>query len=301
MTNQHGADAATKRAAPAAGSMDLVVSTEWLAQHLADADLVVLDCTVLFATTPEGEMRRVSGSAAYAEGHLPGAGFADLIDDLSDTASPLSFAVPAAEALCAAFGRLGIGDDSRVVLYDSTIAAWAARVWWMLRAVGFDQAAVLDGGLRAWVAEGRELSTAAYEPQVRVLTPRKRPRLIADLQEVKAAVSDDAVLLVDTLSAGHFDGSSPMYSRPGHIPGAVNASAIDLIDDTGRFRPLEELAAMHPFDPEQRTITYCGGGIAASSSALTLTRLGFTDVAVYTASLQEWAADPRNPLTTDVG
>ncbi len=171
----------------------------------------------------------------------------------------------------------------------------------MLRAVGFDPAAVLDGGLRAWVAEGRELSTAAYEPQVRDLTPRKRPRLMADLQEVKAAVSDDAVLLVDTLPAGHFDGSSPMYSRPGHIPGAVNASAIDLIDDTGRFRPLEELAAMHPFDPEQRTITYCGGGIAASSSALTLTRLGFTDVAVYTASLQEWAADPRNPLTTDVG
>ena len=278
--------------------MDCLVDTNWLAERLGEPGLVVLDCTVQFESTTDGGTRVVSGRSEYTAGHIPGAGFADLTRDLSDPASELTFAVPTPQAFCAAMGGLGIGDASRVVLYDTSISAWAARVWWMLRWVGFDRAAVLDGGLRAWVAEGHELSAVPVVASPSVLTPRPRPGLIADRDEVHAAIADDGVVLVDTLPPGQFSGATPMYSRPGHIPGAINVPALDLIDETGRYRPLTELAAMHPIDPGHRTIAYCGGGIAASSNALALTRLGHSNVAVYTASLQEWTADPGNPLTT---
>lgn len=276
-----------------------LVDTAWLASQLDEPDIVVLDCTVLMRPDVNGSTRVVSGREEFSAGHIPGAGFADLINDLSDPSSHLSFAVPTPEAFCAAVGALGVGDTARVVLYDTTISSWAARVWWMLRWVGFDNAAVLDGGLRAWTTEGRALSTATYAPSPAVLTPRVRHGLVAGRDDVRAAIGDGNVVLVDTLPAGHFSGEAPMYARPGHIPGAVNVPAFELLDESGRFLPLDELGSLHPFDREQRTITYCGGGIAASTSALALTRLGFTNVAVYAASLQEWAADPDNPLTVD--
>lgn len=278
--------------------MDSLVDTHWLATHLGEPDLVVLDCTVRFEQTGDGSMRAASGRDGFEAGHIPGARFADLTGALSDSTSELSFALPTPAAFCAAMGRLGVGDDSRVVLYDASISAWAARVWWMLRWVGFDGAALLDGGLRVWTAEGRELSTAPAEPAAAVLTPRVRPELIADRDEMHGAIGDAGVVLVDTLPPGQFSGETPMYSRAGHIPGAINVPALGLIDDDGRFLPHDTLAAMHPIEPGQRAITYCGGGIAASSNAFTLTRLGHTDIAVYAASLEEWTADPGNPLVT---
>jgi thiosulfate/3-mercaptopyruvate sulfurtransferase len=196
-------------------------------------------------------------------------------------------------------GALGIGDRSRVVLYDSFMSIWAARVWWMLRWVGFDQAAILDGGLTAWMAENRTLSTEQVAVSENRLTPKPRPDLIADREEVIAALDQASVRLIDTLPPEHYRGEQSPYGRPGHIPGASNVFAGDLLDATGRYKPPSELKALHEGDKEARTITYCGGGIMASSNAFVLNRLGFRDVAVYAASLQEWAADPNNPL--DVG
>lgn len=115
-------------------------------------------------------------------------------------------------------GRLGVGDNVRVVLYDASFSAWAARVWWMLRWVGFDRAALLDGGLRAWTAEGRDVSTTLTQPAAAVLTPRVRPELIADRDEMHGAIGDAGIVLVDTLPPGQYSGETPM-SRPGHIPG----------------------------------------------------------------------------------
>jgi thiosulfate/3-mercaptopyruvate sulfurtransferase len=169
----------------------------------------------------------------------------------------------------------------------------------MLRWVGFDQAAVLDGGFGAWTAEGRPLSTEPASHQPKQLTPVLRPELIADRDEVFAAIKDDAVSLIDAMPESHFKGVMVLYDRPGHIPSAANISAMALLDATGRYRPRDELAALCVGDREARVITYCGGGIAASSNAFIMTRLGFTDVAVYMASLQEWAADPANPLEVD--
>jgi len=278
--------------------METLVTTDWLSQHLDDEDLVVLDCTVFTELDEDGEfVRNVSGRAGYDRGHIPSAGFADLTGDLCDRTSLLEFAVPTPEQFCSAMGALGVGDDSRVVLYDGYLSAWAARVWWMLRWIGFDQAALLDGGLQVWIAEGRSLSTEPVTRPVKQLTPVPRPDLIADRDEVFDAIDDDAVCLIDTLPGALYRGEQKsLYGRPGHIPGASNICAVDLLDESGRYRPQDELAALHHGNRDTRHITYCGGGIMASSNAFVMTRLGFTDVAVYTASLQEWAADPSNPM-----
>jgi len=277
-------------------TMGTLVTTEWMSQHLNDSDLVVLDCTVLMAPDSGGGMRMVSGRARYEEGHIPSAGFADLTSELCDVDSPLGFALPTPERFCAVMGKLGVGDDSRVVLYDTFNSVWAARVWWMLRWVGFDRAALLDGGLKAWTAEGRQLSTEAADHYTRQLTPMPRPELIADRDEVFAAIGNDKVHLIDAMPEPHFRGEMVMYGRPGHIPGARNVPATGLIAESGRYKSPDELAAMFAGDRKGRSITYCGAGVAASSDAFILVRLGFKDVAVYMGSLQEWAADPENPL-----
>jgi thiosulfate/3-mercaptopyruvate sulfurtransferase len=279
-------------------AMDTLVTVEWLNQHLDDPDLVVLDCTVIVERSEDGTMRNRSGLASYKAGHIPTAGFADLKGALSDPDSPLDLAMPTPEQFAAAMGALGVGDDSRVVLYSASYPVWAARVWWMLRWIGFDRAALLDGGLKGWTAAGYPLSDEPADRPARILTPRVRPELIADRDEVLAAIGDDNVNIIDSMPAAHYRGEMAMYARPGHIAGASNIPVLSLLDDTGRYRPQDELAAMFDIDPDTRSITYCGGGIAASSVAFVMTRLGYTDVAVYAASLQEWAADPANPMET---
>jgi thiosulfate/3-mercaptopyruvate sulfurtransferase len=279
-------------------TMDSLVTAEWLSQHLDDPNLVVLDCTVMVEMLEDGGVRVVSGQSHYKSGHIPTAGFADLMGDLSDNESPFQFAVPTPEQFASAMSALGVGDDSRVVLYDASNSGWAARVWWMLRWVGFDRAALLDGGLAAWNELGRPLSTEPASRAASHLTVALRPELIADRDEVFASIENDAVSLIDAMPAAHYSGEMVMYDRPGHIPGALNVPASSLFDDSGRFRSNDELASMIESDRNARSITYCGGGISASADAFILTRLGFTDVAVYAASLQEWAADPANPMKT---
>lgn len=281
--------------------MDSLVSTAWLAEQLAAAaaDLVVLDCTVWLRRPDDGGVSIESGRPSWEAGHIPGAGFADLTGDLCDPTSRWSFALPSPEHFAAAMAALGVGNDSRVVLYDDNATMWAARVWWMLRWIGFDAAAVLDGGMTTWRAEGRPISTETPERAPATLTPRPRPELIATKADVLAAIDDRATCIVDALGGDQYRGTTSHYRRPGHIPGASNAPARDLLDPgTHQHRRLEDVADRFPSDRAARTITYCGGGIAASLDAFVLTRLGFTDVAVYTASLQEWTADPDAPLMT---
>ena len=290
-----------EQAEPSSGvdaGMDTLVTAEWLSEHLGDPDLVVLDCTVLVEPTEDGGFRNINGRASYEAGHIPTAGFADLMGDLADGDSPYEFALPTPERFAAAMGALGVGDDTRVVLYDTYNSVWAARVWWMLRWIGFDRAAILDGGLSAWKAGDRPLSTEPAQYVARTLTPAVRPQLIADRDEVAASIGDESVVLIDSLPPGHYRGEWTMYERPGHIQGASNVPTTSIVDDTGRYLPTEQLEAIFGSDRNARAITYCGGGIAASSNAFVMTRLGFTDVAVYTASLQEWTADPSNPMET---
>jgi thiosulfate/3-mercaptopyruvate sulfurtransferase len=281
-------------------AMDTLVSAAWLEEHLDDPDLVVLDSTVVVEADGSGGFLSVNGRASYESGHIPTAGFADLLGALSDGDSTMDFAMPSPEQFAAAMEALGVSDDSRVVLYDSSGSVWAARVWWMLRWIGFDRAALLDGGLNAWTAGGRPLSTEPASRPAGQLTVNLRPQLIADRDEVLASIDDDSVVLIDSLPPAHYRGETAMYERPGHIPGAVNIPVFSAFDETGRFRPLDEAASIFEGEIDSRAITYCGGGIAASSNAFVMTRLGFTDVAVYAASLQEWTADPDLPLEIDL-
>lgn len=280
--------------------METLVTTDWLSQHLDDPGLVVLDCTVFTEMDEEGGYpHNVSGRSVFDQGHISGAGFADLTHNLCDRDSPIEFALPTPAQFCDAMGQLGVGDASRVVLYDGYLSAWAARVWWMLRWVGFDQAAILDGGLKAWTAESRQLSYVPASPSPKHLTPAVRPQVIADRDEVRAALDNNDIDIIDTMPGEFYRGEQAMYARPGHITGASNISGLDLLDEQGFYRSHDELAALHDGERTARAITYCGGGIMASSNAFVMTRLGFTDVAVYIASLQEWAADPANPMTVE--
>ena len=280
--------------------MDNLVTADWLKQHINDQDLVVLDCSVVTMPDPNDPrgLRNVSGRPEYELGHIPNAGFADLKDELCKPNGPIEFDLLSPELFCVAMGKLGVGDDSRVVLYDANYTGWAARVWWMLRWVGFDNAAILNGGLSAWTSTGNALSLEPVSLPAKKLTPKPRPELIAYHDEVLDAIDDDAVVLVDTLPAEFYRGEMSIYPRSGHIPTAVNIDGLSLLDKRGRLLTQDELAAMHTFDRDARVITYCGGGIVASTEAFVLTLLGFKNVAVYMASLEEWTADPNNPMET---
>lgn len=290
----------SENVATALPEIDMLVSAQWLEEHLGDPDLVVIDATVIVESGADGNLQSVNGRANYEAGHIPTAGFADLLGELSDAESPLQFGMPSPEEFAAAMGALGVGDDSRVVIYDDMGSSWAARVWWMLRWVGFDRAALLDGGLDAWTAAGGELSTEPVLRTSRTLTVNLRPELIADQEEVRASIGNDAVNLVDALPEVHYRGEWTMYAEPGHIPDAINVSVNSLFDETGHFHSDEKLSELFVGDQGRRTITYCGGGIAASADAFVLTRLGFTDVAIYAASLEEWTANPDNPMEIDL-
>ena len=282
--------------------MDQLVETEWLAAHLGEPDLRVIECTVYLqpADVPGG-YRVESGRAKWAEGHIPGAGFVDLQDELSDRSSKLRFMMPPATQFAEAMSRHGVGDGVRVVLYDRAVNMWAARIWWMLRAFGFDDAAVLNGGFKKWAREGRPLATDDGAAPRRTFTARPRPALIADKSGVLAALDDGRACVLNALAEEQHRGTGgTSYGRPGRIAGSANVPARELVDpETHAYLPLdvlrEKFAASGVLDAK-RVITYCGGGIAASSDAFVLTLLGRSDVSVYDASLSEWAADPSLPM-----
>lgn len=245
-----------------------------------------------------GELAISSGRNGFLEGHIPTAGFADLTSDLVDTASKYPYAIPAPEKFANAMATLGVGDNSYVVLYARDYSAWAARVWWMLRWIGFDNAAVLDGGLVAWTAAGFPISTEIVNRDVAALSVSLRPELIADRNEVFEAINNENVMLIDAMPVEHYRGEMVMYARAGHIPSAINIP--NVFAEDGRFLPDDVLTDLHPFVRDKRVITYCGGGISASANAFAMFRLGFSDVAVYMNSLEEWTANSENPLTISV-
>ncbi|CAN5127483.1 3-mercaptopyruvate sulfurtransferase [soil metagenome] len=272
-----------------------LVSTQWLADHLGAEKLVVLDATVLPYTQPSGKPGYLSGHESYViNGHLPGAVFADVIEELSDTSARFPFTRPSREQFEAAVGALGIDNETAVVVYDAVLGQWAARVWWLFRAFGYDSVAVLDGGLTAWTAEGRETDVGHVEPSPARFTAVERPELWVSTSDVEAILRGEASgALVCGIPPKEFSGEAGR----GHIPGSVSVPAGRLVDrETNRFLPVEQLRALFPAD--ERVVTYCNGGIAAASDALALVLTGHGDVALYDGSLNEWAADPSRALTT---
>jgi thiosulfate/3-mercaptopyruvate sulfurtransferase len=282
---------------------EYLVGTDWLAQHLGDPGVRVLECTVyLHPADVPGGFRVESGRGKWAEGHIPGAGFVDLQDELSDKSSSLRFMMPPAPQFAEAMSRAGVGDGVRVILYDRAVNMWAARVWWMLRAFGFDNAAVLNGGWKKWTVEKRPVATDDGARPARTFKPQWRPALIADKSGVLAALEAPGACVLNALTEEqHLGTGGTVYSgRLGHIAGSTNVPARDLVDPaTHAYLPADVLRKKFQDAgvlDTGRVVTYCGAGIAASSDAFVLTLLGHDDVAVYDASLSEWAADPAMPM-----
>jgi thiosulfate/3-mercaptopyruvate sulfurtransferase len=278
-----------------------LVETDWLEEELDAPDLRVLECTTILRPGEDGRLQAVGGRPGWEAGHIPGSGFADLPRDLSDRSSELRFMMPPVEQFQEAMSSYGVGSGTRVVLYDRGSGAWAARIWWMLRAFGFDDAAVLNGGWSKWLAEGRAVSYADREYLAGEFVAHPRQGLFANQREVLEAITDGSVCTVNALTEAQFrgDGTSP-YGRTGRIAGSVNVPSNSLVDpETKTYLPIEELReqfASVGADHAGRVITYCGGGIAASNDAFVLTLLGYENVAVYDASLSEWAADDSLPM-----
>ena len=290
---------------------EAIVTTDWLAQHLTDPDLRIFDCTthLIHQSSPQSDAPYVvqSGKNDYDKAHLPGAAFIDLQQDLSDTASPYRFTCLQANELAKRFGELGIGDDTTVVLYSQTTPQWATRIWWLLRTIGFDRACVLDGGLTRWQTDGRAVSreTTIFPPAS--LTTQPRNGLLVDKTTVLSAIDDDNTCTINALRAvqhaGLDNGEFGNYGRPGHIPNSFNVPTNELVDAaTMEFLPSEEirsrLDAVGAYEADH-VITYCGGGIAASTTAMFLVLFGHPHVSLYDASLSEWAIDQNLPMVTD--
>jgi thiosulfate/3-mercaptopyruvate sulfurtransferase len=283
---------------------EFLIETAALAARLGDPDLRVFDCTVhLIPNADNVGYVAKPGIEDFEQGHVPGAQFVDLQADLSAPHPKLRFMLPSAEAFAAAMGRFGVGDRSHVVLYSTTTPQWASRVWWMLRNYGFDNAAVLNGGFAKWAREGRPVETgAAQRKPPATFTVRMDRKLMVGKEAVREAIGDAAICTINALSAAQHTGTGgTVYGRPGRIANSVNLPAAALLDDSGAYLPASQLRAkfdaVGAFD-RPRVITYCGGGIAASSDALVLTMLGHPDVRLYDASMSEWSNDPGLPMET---
>ncbi|MDX6347057.1 MAG: thiosulfate/3-mercaptopyruvate sulfurtransferase [Streptomyces sp.] len=284
-----------------------LVGDAWLAEHLGDQRLVILDATTeLPSPRHDGDYRVASGRDAWHDAHIPGSRHADLTGDLSDHTAPHHFTVPAPEDLAAALTRLGVHDGTSVVVYDNGGGIWAARLWWMLRSISVP-AAVLDGGWAGWLAAGHPTQSgpAAEVPAALpgLLTPVPLPGFWADITHADAVARGERPgALVCALPAAGFDGTAPTrYARRGHIPGSLSLPGRDLLDDAGRFLPRTELAARVSAVLQAQVspvVLYCGGGISAAAVALALTLLGREDVTLYDGSLEEWAASERPLLVT---
>ncbi len=274
-----------------------LVSTGWLARHLGAPDLRVLDGT--WHMPDSGRDAR----AEYEAAHIPGARFFD-IDEVSDPSSPLPHMAPAPEAFAQRMGALGIGDGDRVVVYDAHGLMSAARVWWLMRAMGVATVAVLDGGLPRWRAEGRPVEDAPPATQARRLTARRQDDLIADAAAVGRAIEGHGPQIVDARAAARFEGGAPEPRaglRPGHMPGARNVPFGTLLNPDGTMRPEDALRAVFEaagVDIDRPAITTCGSGVTAAVLTLALARIGAPDGALYDGSWSEWGAGAARPVAT---
>jgi thiosulfate/3-mercaptopyruvate sulfurtransferase len=278
-----------------------LISTEDLARQLGAPALRVFDCTTYLKPGPDGRYIADSGRANYNVGHIPGAAYLDLQADLSDKSSKFRFTLPSLAELTEAFAAKGVGHGTFVVLYSHASPVWASRIWWMLRAIGFDDAAILDGGLDKWKAEGRPLSTDATTHPPATLTVRGRPEIFVDKGAIKDAIGDNATLTLNALSHDQHKGAGGVvYGRAGRIAGSSCVPAASLFGPDKTLKPIAELRAA--FEgvgavPDKRVLVYCGWGIAATLDAFVLTALlGHRNVSVYDNSMQEWANDPSLPM-----
>ncbi len=286
-----------------------LISTESLSALLGQPNVHVYDCTTYLNPAPPGVDEPYlpePGVRTFREAHIPGADFLDLQGEFSDNSQRPRFMMPKdAIQLEAAFSRHGIGEGVRVVLYSVGTMMWSTRFWWMLRSLGFDNAAVLDGGFDKWKAEGRPTEAGdakGYAPAS--FKARPRTGMFVDQHAVKAAIGMSDAVTVNALGPQFHAGIEPSrYGRAGRIPGSVNVSAATLVDPASKcFINLADAAAKleaKGVSKDKQVVCYCGGGISATIDLFLMHQLGYDNLSLYDASMGEWARDPALPIETD--
>jgi thiosulfate/3-mercaptopyruvate sulfurtransferase len=276
---------------------DPLVSTAWLQDHLSAPDVRIVDGSWHLPT----ENR--DARAEYRQAHIPGAVFFD-IDEICDEQNPLPHMLPHPVKFSSRMRKLGLGDGSRIVVYDTKGLFSAARVWWMLRVMGHQDVVVLDGGLPKWIAERRPIEDLPPPPRERHFTVRFDSALIRSLEDVQRDVETGKEQIVDARPAARFEGRSPEPRpgvRSGHIPGARNLPWETLLGPDGSLLPSEKLAERFKaagVDPAKPVVATCGSGVSAAILALALARLGRWRTPVYDGSWAEWGSREELPLAT---
>jgi thiosulfate/3-mercaptopyruvate sulfurtransferase len=273
--------------------MESLVSTQWLADHLGEADLTIIDSSWHMPASGR------NGREDYLQAHIPGARFLD-IDAVSDRANPAPHMLPTAEDFARAMEELGVSSDDRIVVYDNSPIRTAARGWFMVRHFGVREVAILDGGFQKWIAEGRPTQSGEPEPRNARFQTAERGDVVTK-QQILGGIE---LPIVDARGAPRFEGSEP-DPRPGvaagHIPGARNVPFSALYNEDGTFRSREELEQLfeqggvdgkHPF------VASCGSGVTANSLLFAAYLLGNDETRLYDGSWTEWGADPATPKAT---
>ena len=275
---------------------DSLVSTEWLAAHLDDPHIRVLDSSYKQpGITPTARQD-------YDAGHIPGAVFFD-IDDISDTTSSLPHMLPPPEKFASRVRKLGIGDGNRIVVYDANNMS-AARVWWMFRIFGAREVAILDGGLAKWLAEGRPVEDGEVKLQERHFTARLDNTQVRSKEQMLRNIDSKREQALDARAAGRFHATEPELwpgRRSGHIPGAHNLPYNQLFNADGTYKDAAALRGLYEhagIDLKKPVATSCGSGITACVLAFGLHLIGHRDVAVYDGSWAEWGLPGDTPVET---
>ncbi|SHM38942.1 thiosulfate/3-mercaptopyruvate sulfurtransferase [Paracoccus solventivorans] len=274
-----------------------LVSTDWLAAHLHDPDLRIIDGSWHMEATGR------DAHAEYMAAHIPGARFFD-IDAIADTRSPLPHMAPQPEMFVSRLRAMGIGDGHQVVVYDNSDVRSAARVWWTFRLMGKTDVAVLDGGFAKWRAEGREVEDLPPITRDRHMTVQRQAARVRDVTQVAAAAKLGDHVIIDARGPGRFRGDEPEPRpglRQGHIPGSKNVPIGQIYNADGTMKSVPELRAVFEaagVDLLRPAITTCGSGITAASLALALERLGKRDWSVYDGSWTEWGSYPDLKIET---
>ena len=275
----------------------ILVSTDWLAEHMKDPDLRILDASTYLPGVDR------DGRTEYDAVHIPGARFFD-IDDVSDGRSDLPHMVPPIEKFMSRVRALGVGDGHQIVVYDGSGLFSAARVWWLFRLMGQNNIAVLDGGLPKWIAEGREVEDLAPVIRDRHMTVRFQNQMVRDVTQVSSASKLGTSQIVDARAAARFRGEAPEPReglRAGHIPNSRNVPFTDLLNDDKTMKTPDQTRGIFEsagVDLKRPIITTCGSGVTAAVLGLALERMGYDMWSLYDGSWAEWGMFPTVPVAT---